>query len=251
MAELLLLNPRKRRARRAGTKARRRRNPVGAVARRRRRRNPVSLGRFMPGKRVRTISRARRRRRNPVVDVGRYSRRRRRNPIGGGSLVRSVVAMTKEALIGGAGAVAIDVAMGYANKVLPASLQRIPGKVGVGDAVKVVLTVAIGKLLSRPTRGMSMKAAQGALIVQARDILQGLMPAGLALGYVVPANVVNMNNRVGPVRRTAGGGTVSAYVRPGATPLLSRVGFYDRAGGPTPLLNRVPMAREREQGAVR
>lgn len=242
MAEMLLLNPRKRARRAAAKKARksrRRRNPIRAVAAPRRRTRTISA-----------VARRVRRRRNPIAlrSVSRMGRRvrRRRNPIslgGGGSMVSALVRMVKEAAIGGAGAVAVDAAMGQINRFLPASLQRTPGRVGVGDAVKAVITVALARLLNRPTRGLSMKMGQGALTVQAHQIIAGFVPASIQLGYASPAFVAAGTNRVGPIRKG-----MNAYVPAGApSPLLNRVNAYTRAGGPSPLLSS---ARTRE-GAIR
>ena len=241
MAEMLLLNPRKR-ARRAAKKSRkssRRRNPV-----------PAGLARYMAAKsKRRTISavarRVRRRRSNPSLRaVSRVVRRRRRNPISLGGSGRSMLAMIKSAMIGGAGAVAVDVAMGQLNRFLPATLQRTPGKVGIGDAVKAAITVVLGRLLAKPTRGLSQQMAAGALTVQAHQLLAGFVPASMTLGYGVPARVVNMSNRVGPIRN--GNPAVGAYQRPGSTPLLSA---YLRPGS-TPMLNRARMTAQQREGVT-
>ena len=238
MAELLLVNPRKRRAKKSARKSRaRRRNPVAARRAPRRVVNPISRA----ARRVR-------RRRNPIslARVGRRIRRRR-NPIGmGGSFTRSLMTMVKDAAIGGAGAIAVDAAMGQLNRFLPASLQRVPGRVGVGDAVKLAITVALGRLLSKPTRGLSGKMAQGALTVQMHQIIAGFVPAGLTLGYAVPGRVVNASARVGPMRNAQG---MNAYVPAGSpSPMLNA---YTRSNV-TPLLSGMGArnARQRE-GAVR
>lgn len=240
MAKLMLVNPRKRNPvgrRRRRTHARRR-NPVAARAvsalSRRRRRNPVSTSYVFHG-----------RSRNPV---GR--RRRRRNPIGGLSSGSSkqMMNMIKDALLGGAGAVAVDVAMGQINTYLPASMQTIPGTVGVGDAVKAAITVVLGKVFAKPTKGLSVKMAQGALVVQAANILRTFVPSTMPMagvGYFSPASITGGSNRVGPTR-------MAAYT-PGSA-LLSRgpggrMGKYT-SPGVTSLLNGIGSARERE-GAVR
>ncbi len=246
MAELLLLNPRKRRRpAKAARKnpARRRRNPIAKVAAvsRRRRRNPIAR-----------VGSARRRRRNPIAlrSARRSSRGRRRNPIGGGLSVKGVLRTLTDAAIMGAGAVAVD--MGYAqiNRMLPATLQPVPGKVGVGDAVKAVLTAALGALLNKPTKGIASKAALGSLTVQARDIAAKLLSgagvpmAGVAgMGYYTPGAVINRTARVGPNRVITNNGAgqgMAQYLPPGRTPLLNGIG--QRVGqylppGRTPLLN--------------
>lgn len=244
MAEVLLLNPRSRRKarRRNPTPAQRRaRAAFAAAARaraknpaRKRRRNPaVSLAAPMANPRRRRYAR----RRNPVMSFRRASRRRS-NPIS----LDGIMSMLQGAAVQGAGAVAVDVAYGYVSRWLPATMQAGPGQVSVGSAVKAVLTAFAGKALSRTTNGLSMKAAQGALTVQARDIVAGLLPAGVVvngLGYATPAGrVVNYSPRVGPTRTALG-----AYVSNG-NPLLSA---YTQPGSGNPLLSG---ARARE-GAIR
>lgn len=241
MAEMLLINPRRRR--KSAKKARR--STASGTRRRRaspkRRRNPIATT---------TVSAVRRRRRNPIRKASR-STRRRRNPIGGGKLTSSgIMNMVKDALVGGAGAIAVDMAMGQLNAYLPASLRRVPGTVGVGDAVKAGVTVVLGTLLSKATKGLSRKMAAGALTVQATDILRTFVPAGMTLGYVNPALVAPGTMRVGPSYRPGAG--VGMYAR-GSTPLLNGVGMY--AGGGSPLLagarRNSSSAREREGVIVR
>ncbi len=135
--------------------------------------------------------------------------------------------MLKGAAVGGAGAIAMDVAMGQIAKFLPASMMKTPGKVGLYDVVKIGATVMLGKFLSKPTRGLSLKMAQGSLVVQARDIIAQFVPTGsMPLGYYSPAAISQMSQRIGP-------NGIGKYTRPGATPLL---GQYT-APGRTPLLN--------------
>lgn len=213
MAEMLLINPRKRPSKRRASSAKRRvmrrKNPIAAVRRIKRRRNPIAATR----RRV----------------------MRRRNPIGmgmGGGYMTAI----REALMGGAGAVAMDVVFGQINKFMPATLQKVPGTVGAGDAVKAVLTVFIGHALNKVTRGFSRKAAQASLTVQAHDIIRSFVPATVALGsvgYATPAFPVQGTNRVGPIRKG-----VNAYTT--GTPLLNA---YQQANGPTALLSG---ARSRE-----
>lgn len=248
MAELLLLNPRKRRrapAKKTAAKRRvRRRNPIAAVSRRRarpaRRRNPIAA-----------VSR-RTRRRNPIAlrSARRGGSRRRRNPIGGGLSVKGITRTLMDAAIMGAGAVGVDMAYAQVNRMLPATLQPVAGKVGVGDAVKAVLTAALGALLNKPTKGIAGKAALGSLTVQARDIAAkflaqaGVPMAGIAgVGYYTPGAVINRSARVGPNRSITNNGAgagMAAYLPPGRTPLLNGVG--QRVGaylppGRTALLN--------------
>lgn len=215
MAEMLLINPRRRKTRRAATPkrrrvaAKRRRNPMPTVAARRMRQaNPI----------------ARRRRRNPIAAM----RRRRRNPIGGRMGGAMLMAAIRSAFVGGAGSVAVDLLVGQLNKmnIIPATLRATPGKVGAGDAVKALITVAAGHFLSRPTRGLSRKMAEGALTVQAANIMKSFVPATMALGYFSPAEVVQGNATVGNGlgAYTKGTPLLNAYMKPGPTALLSRAG---------------------------
>ena len=213
MAEMLLINPRKRGTRKA-TKRRvvRRKNPVTAMVRRRR--NPLA---------------AMRRRRNPLAAARRNPlarmRARRRNPIGG-AMMGNYMTQIREAVIGGAGALGMDLVYGQINSFLPAALKRVPGSIGAGDAVKAVITVALGGLLSKPTRGLSDKAARASLTIQAYDIMKSFVPSGMTIGYASPALIAQGTNRVGPIRRgmnayTNGTPLLNAYMSPGKTALLS------------------------------
>lgn len=221
MAEMLLINPRKRRGHHARktTAAKRRvvrhRNPIAGTVTVRRRKNPLAALR----------------RRHVGVS------RRRRNPIGagaGGSYMNQI----KAALIGGAGAVAVDLIYGQVQSYLPASMQRTAGTVSTGDAVKAIITVALGKLLNKATKGMSGKAAQASLTVQAHDILKTFVPATMTvggLGYASPARLVQGTNRVGPIRRG-----MNAYTG-GNPPLLNAY-----TSGSSQLLNGSSSASRRE-----
>jgi hypothetical protein len=228
MAELLLINPRKRRAtaKRKTAKRRVRRNPIAVKAPARppvRRRNPIGL---------RRVKSATRRRRNPIsMNYG------------------GIVGMLKDAAIGGAGSVAIDVVMGYINPMLPTSMSKLAsagtGTIGTYEAIKVAVTIAAGQLLSKPTKGLSKKLAAGALTVQAAEMLRTFVPPSMHLGYASPANIVRGSNRIGPIMSRQGMG---AYISQGGTPLLNAY----QSPGSTALLNgaRTP-ARSREGFAMR
>jgi len=206
MAEMLLINP-KTRGRRTRRTSARRRNPAVVLtnARRRpaRRRNPATTMLM-------------RRRRNPMSMMRRRVMRRR-NPIGG-ALTATLMRDIREALLGAAGAVVFDVVHGQIKRFLPANLQVVPGSVGVGDAIRAVITVVVGQALNGPTRGFSKKAAMASLTIQAHGLLRSFVPAGLPLGYMSPAMIAQGTNRVGPIRN---GTPMNAYMRPGPTPLLS------------------------------
>jgi hypothetical protein len=235
MAEMLLINPRKRRKARKAAPAKRRRSSA------KRRRNPIAnLGAHSP------VRRMRRRRANPVAKV---RSRRRRNPINlGGRGAAGIMGLLKDAAIGGAGALAVDVAMGKVNPYLPEAMRTNPNTVGLGDLVKAGLTVMAGKLLNKVTKGISMKAARGALTTQVRDILSLQLPSTMTLGYASPAKVIPGTARVGPnviaLQNAAARAGLAAYQRQGTpTPMLNA---YQRQGGPTPMLSNSRRIMQRE-----
>ena len=216
MAEMLLINPRRRTARRKTAAKRRTHSRV--------RKNPMTMT---------TTVRRRVKRRNPMHMMRRHVTRRR-NPIGTG-MASSYLRDVREALMAGAGAVVFDIVHGQIKRFLPTSLQVTPGSIGAGDAVRAVITVVVGQALNKVTRGFSKKAAMASLTVQAHDLLKGFVPASLPLGYMSPAMIAQGTNRVGPIRGTTG---MNAYMRPGPTPLLSA---YTTG---TPLLNGSVQRRE-------
>jgi hypothetical protein len=144
MAQMLLINPRKRRAaakkRPAAKRAKRK-----VVARKRTYApNPLPM------------AKVKRRVRRATVAAKR-SIRRRRNPISMGGLnMRGITSMFKDALIGGAGAVSVDVLMGQINKFLPASLQPTATP-GANNAIKAGITAVLGVALSKATKELLMK----------------------------------------------------------------------------------------------
>jgi len=221
MAEMLLINPRKRHARKAHHTAKRRvhhtrkANPYAAMLTHARRRKHHA------------------RKHNPIHAMKRRVMRRR-NPIGGG-MMTGYMSLIKDGLIGGAGALAMDVVYGYVNNMLPDMLKNQPNTISAGDAVKAMFTVAAGKGLSKATGGLSMKAAQASLAIQSYNIVKQFLPATMSLGYASPANIIPGTNRVGPIRTG-----MNAYVKQGQTPLLSA---YQRPGT-TALLNGNAAKRE-------
>ena len=238
MSQLLLINPRRRS---------RRKNPTAAQRRARARFAAMAKARANP---------ARRRRKNPAVSLAAAPRRRRRNPLSAARRVMrrrrnpamlsagGIMGPIQQAAVLGAGAVAFDVLHAQLRRFLPASMIPVPGQIGIGDAVQAIGTVLIGRALRGPTRGLSMKAATGALTVQAHSLIRSFLPAGMVLGYAGPASIANMNARIGPNRAVGMG----AYTRPGSgTPLLNAyVG-----PGSSPLLSGSRSTRAREGVSIR
>jgi hypothetical protein len=225
MAEMLLINPRRRKARKSTRRsAAQRRATAKLVAMSRRRRNPVArVVAANPRKR-----RSYKRRSNPV-SMTRRVMRRRRNPSMRFSFA-GVMAAIQGAVIQGAGAVAFDLIHGQVQKFLPANLVPVAGRPGLGDLVKAGLTVFLGQALSPMTRGLSARAATGALTVQAHALIRGFVPSSMPLGYASPGMVGPASARIGPNRAIVGMGRytapgqtqlLNAYTQPGMTPLLN------------------------------
>lgn len=237
MSELVILNPRRRRRRNARNakgqflpkrrrvNARRRRyhrkrNPIAALAanpRRRRRRNPIAAFAANP--------RRRRRRSHRMMNV---RRRRRHNP----RLLstRGLMNTLTPALVGGAGAVGLDIALSYIP--LPAWTQtpvmktvaRLAGAVGLGmlarpligrqranaamlGALTVVAYGSLKDLAARflPTVGMSGITAGD----DYSDLrLSAYMQNGNGIGFLNPAPMLTSRN-----------GTMGAYMRDSIDPV--------------------------------
>jgi hypothetical protein len=227
--QLLLVNPARRRRRKnampAGLKrywaarrgAKRKANPHRRARRRRNVMVPAWAHAVNPHRRHRA------RRRNPMHHAKRHVyRRRHRNPIPG---IGGIVSLLKDAAIQSLGGVAVDYVYGYVNGMMPASMKRVPGSIGVGDAVKVVFTSLVGTMLSRPTRGLSRAAAIGSLNNDFRQMIVANLPATITqqLAWYQPAPVVQGTQWTGPNR--------GRMVR--QSPLLSgRMGAFVR-GSPT------------------
>lgn len=231
MSEVLLINPShrpsRRKARKAPSAAQRRARAAFAAAARARAKNPARRRRHAVTVHHSTRHVVRRRR-NPIHALARPVARRRRNPIRMGRRSITIVAQLKHAVLGGAGAVAMDVLMGQVNKYLPAALKSDPSTVGVGDAVKAAATVLLGQLLAKPTKGWSRQLAQGALTVQAADILRTFVPSNMTMGYYSPGRVIRGSPRVGPNMQHIAPGMARYLPSGGSTPLLSK---YMQPGG--------------------
>lgn len=257
MAQTLLINPRKRgrKARRKNPSAAQKRNwaRFAAMARsragsarksnpKRRRRNPANYASgYAPVMYATNPRRRRSYRRNPVRAIV----RRRRNPIslGGTTLnMNSVVSMFKEAAIMGGGAVLMDWGYSKISQYLPASMQAGPGQISAGTVVKMGITAALGIVLNRATKGLSRKAAMGAMVVQARDVALAYAPASIAgsvagLGYLTPVPAWQRNLRT----NTNG---VGAYLPGMRSPALN--GYVPGMKSPTLNGARLMAASRRE-----
>ena len=163
MSQLMLINPRKRRAPRKSTSRRR-----GASAAR--------MAAIRPRRAVRTLAR------NPIArrHTRHLARRRiRRNPMSGGT---GVGAQLMQGLVGGAGAVVVDVIQGYVP--LPASLATGYGPYVVKGALGLLLGTLGRKMFGQTAvkmgAGAITVAAYGALKTATAGMLPGATPAAVA-----------------------------------------------------------------------
>jgi hypothetical protein len=223
--QLLLINPRRRKRnaskrRHHAVAAKRRANPHGRTRRRRNIMSPLLL---------RTNPHRRHRRRNPLAAYRRrHHHHRRRNPLAMGGLM----AMIKDAAIASAGGVALDYLFGYVNGMVPATMKRTPGTIGIGDAVKVGFNVLVGTMLDKPTKGLARKAAEGSMTVHFYQLISGALPtttqAGLAstgagLGWYQPAPVTRGTQWTTPNRGRVNRGSPLLSIFSRGSPALSMV----------------------------
>ncbi len=223
-AELLLVgNPRRRRKHRAKSHRRASRKQLAARARfaamsRARSRGPRRIRRRAHALRANPIRHRRRR----VHHVARH--RRRRNPVGFSGM-RSVVPMLKTAGVGAVGAIANDIAYGFALPFLPAMMVTpVAAGGGINPAYyggKLGSAIVLGLVTRRFLGAKSAQMTEGALTVTLRDALKQLLvsfgvpvPMGASLnpGRIVPPLPISQNLRkyIGPT--AARGGGVGLYV---------------------------------------
>jgi hypothetical protein len=209
---------------------RRRKRKASAKRRGSRRMTAKQLKYFGPRKKRRSTSRRRSRtitvHANPIKRRRRSASRRarrsfRRNPIGAPRLRSGyIVGALMDAGAGAAGAVAVDLAMTQAARVLPdtlASRFNAEGGLNFGYyAAKVALSIGLGVLGTRmlPGKGKRLAAqgAAGALTVQAYEMTRAMLPADLVLGYMTPGTLAR--NRMGAylTRRPAIRSGMGAYL---------------------------------------
>lgn len=191
MAQLMLINPAKRPAKRKASAAQ-----LRALAKARKARAGVASN---PS--------PRRRRRTSLRAVARTTRRRaRRNPIGAGGIMGNVM----NAVQGAGGALAVNAVF---------NLLPLPPSMKTGfavPAVKMALAVGVG-MFAKPLLGRAAgKMAEGAMTVAAYEAIQGMLPvsmggssvpAGVAgLGYMSPGVIAAGNSGLVPNQSMAGMG---------------------------------------------
>lgn len=192
MSELVLINPRRKRRRKSARRRKGRMPPALAAywagkrsGGKRRRRRKLRAPRRARARRRRAVGytvgtrKIRRRKLNPRRHVSRRRRhrsfggfrmrRRKRNPRFGLPSVNGIVKGTiMPAAIGATGAIALDVAYGYASPYLPAFLQSKWASLAVKLAGAIGIGMVAGKVLGRErgrvaTLGAATVVAYGAL----------------------------------------------------------------------------------------
>jgi hypothetical protein len=136
-------------------------------------------------------------RRSKRRSVGARSRKRRggsrRSSRGGGLSVGSGLSLLKAGVVGGAGAVLVDIGMGQVRSFLPASMATPADANGQPQygyfAAKALLSLALGTYGRRlPVIGKyAADMAVGGLTVMAYQFIRPMVPASLSLGYFNPA----------------------------------------------------------------
>lgn len=189
MAELMLVNPR-RKKRRSGGRRRRKMSALqrqyfgGGRKRRRSRRRRVAALASAP---VAT----RRSRRRRLGGVRRSRRRGRSMGLGGGGRAFSLQGVMRDivpASIGAAGALGVDIAMGYVRPMLPAGLSgplidpliKIGGAIGVGFVAGKVMGRRFGEQVTAGALTVAMYGIIKGFIQQAAP---GLVSEYVGVGY--------------------------------------------------------------------
>ena len=143
-----------------------------------------------------------RKRRHARRSIRRAVRRFHRNPLRLPSM-GGMTGMLKSGVIGGAGAVLVDVGMGYASRVLPASMATPNNADGSANWAYVGVKTALALALGTAGRKLPMigkfagQMAEGSLSVLAYQILRPMVPAAISLGYLNPAPTMRPRAGVG------------------------------------------------------
>lgn len=204
MGQLMLLNPIKRRrhrvkSRKAPSAAQiRARAKFAAMARSRsrmRRRAPITIANPV---------RRKVRRAAPIARKMRRTAHRIRSGLSSARFGFSAGAILKNvqnAAVGGAGAVAVDMAMAQAARVLPESLtSRYNSEGGINWSyygTKILLATAAGvfgsRILPGRAKAFAVQGAQGSITVQAYEILRTFVPPS-QLGFYSPARIAGIRS---------------------------------------------------------
>lgn len=197
MAEILLVNPRRRK--------RRKHSKWGRVKSHSRRVNPRRRRRRIAARRRYTNPRRRRYTRRAMTR--RY--RRRSNPSLRGSMrgiTGAVVPTVKAGFVGAAGAIGLDLLWGYGSRYLPA---QIAGSAIAQYAAKLLGAILVGVVGNKVLRGRGRDLSVGAATVVLHDALKAQLKVtfpGLQLGeYLSYAPTVGTMRRAGRLLDTGMG----------------------------------------------
>lgn len=190
MAEILLLNPRKRRrkmsalqrkyfGKRAKNPRKKRRRSLAvarASATRRRRARGGNYGNFRGAIGPSRLTNPRRRKRRILTAAYRTIRRRRRsNPsLRLGSIPNRALSLLKSGGIGASGAIAADLLWGYGKGYLP---DFVAGSAIAQYATKLLVAIGVGLLGEKVWRGKGREMAVGAATVTLHDALKAQLQA--------------------------------------------------------------------------
>ena len=189
MPQLMLINPRKRKASRKPRTAAQKAATRKMLAANRSRRRPARSSHAAPAHNP--IRRKRRTLRALAHHTG-PRRRARRNPIGlsAGGIMGNVMASVE----GAAGAIAVDYAMGMVGTMLPASLATGYANAAVRIAAAALLGTFGKKFLGRTAEKMAVGSMTVTSYLALRDMLGASGPTSMhvttpmnGLGYMSPA----------------------------------------------------------------
>lgn len=241
MAELLLVNPRRRRkARKTRSRGRRR---MSALQRKyfgggRKRHRRTAARAVNPRRRRRSRARLSNPHRRSRRSLTRSVRRRRRNPSfrgGLSSVQRTAVPMLKAGLIGATGALGLDLLWGYTSKYLPATIAGSPLAQYAAKLLGAVLVGMIGDRVPLPMlRGKGRELATGAATVVLHDAMKAQFQATfptVQLGeYLTYAPSVGVYPRAGQLLSTGMGEYLSGLPQEVGYPQDSS-GYYGDGDG--------------------
>lgn len=224
MSHLLLINPRPRKGSAAAKAKMARLRSMKKSSPKKRRRATTVVVRANPA--------PRRARRARVHAVARHSPKRRykRNPIRGLSM-GSISAMAKGAAIGAGGALVTDLAFGYGKSFLPVSMQT-PVNLSTGAMnpmyflAKAGVAIALGLLGKKVTKHAGTMA-EGALTVNAYEVIKSMVPASVSLGNYSSPSAPRLS-----ASRSTTRPSLKAYSAPSMVPAstrdASRMAMYNR-----------------------
>jgi hypothetical protein len=175
MANLLLLNPAKRKRRKLTAKQRK------YFGKRSKRRVSVHVAKRGRRKAVITVAANPRRRHRRRLSINPRRRRHYRTNPSARLSVRSITDQVQSAGVGAVGATVVDIAMGYVGPMLPAALVT-PTTYPIVKGAAAILLGSLGQMAG--IGKWSGKMAEGSLTVTLHSLIRSFLPAGMSLGYI-------------------------------------------------------------------